>query len=90
LGDAELTKEPENKPSKPGQEPKAVPQSARRPASKSKPRSSAGAGNAGVLMTTTSNLAAQERLAEMRADGNMRAKLETVRKNGVTVYRIRK
>lgn len=39
--------------------------------------------------TTSNNLEAQERLAEMRAEGNRRAKIQRITKGGVTLYQVR-
>lgn len=39
--------------------------------------------------STSNNLEAQERLAEMRADGNTKARIRGRSKNGVTIYSVR-
>ena len=39
--------------------------------------------------TTSNNLEAQERLAEMRAEGNQRARIQRITKGGVTLYQVR-
>jgi septal ring-binding cell division protein DamX len=52
------------------------------------PRNSSGSSPA-VALSTTSNFMAQEKLAELKADGNTNAYIREVKRNGVTVYQVR-
>jgi hypothetical protein len=73
------------------EEPKSAP--APKPAVRKTPArkaaSSAASSARNVALSTTSSFAAQEKLAELKADGNTRAKIQRVTKNGVTVYQVR-
>jgi len=42
-----------------------------------------------VALSTTSSFSAQEKLAELKADGNKNAKIQRVTKNGVTLYQVK-
>jgi hypothetical protein len=42
-----------------------------------------------VALSTTSSFSAQEKLAELKADGNNKAKIQRVTKNGVTLYQVK-
>ncbi len=50
--------------------------------SSTRPHASAG-------FTTTNSMEAQEHLAELRADGNSKAKIHSSSKNGVTIYNVK-
>lgn len=41
-----------------------------------------------VALSTTSSFSAQERLAELRADGDQKARIRTVKKDGATLYQV--
>lgn len=61
----------------------------------SRPRSSrrtsrAGSSNRNVVMSTTSSFSAQESLAELRANGEASAYIETITRKGTTVYRVKR
>ncbi|MEP7235248.1 MAG: hypothetical protein ABI778_08130 [Ignavibacteriota bacterium] len=64
--------------------PAATNEIASRPAAKH--RSS---GRSSTGFTTSNSMEAQERLAEMRADGNNKAKIRGSSKNGVTIYTVK-
>ena len=42
-----------------------------------------------VALSTTSSFAAQEKLAELKADGNTKAYIQPVKRNGVTLYQVK-
>lgn len=52
-------------------------------------RASVGSSTRNVSLSTTSSYSAQERLAELRADGNRAAHIKKVQKNGVTLYQVK-
>ncbi|HET6512621.1 MAG TPA: hypothetical protein VFH43_10550, partial [Candidatus Kapabacteria bacterium] len=52
-------------------------------------RRASSSGSRNVALTTTSSFSAQERAAELKADGNPNAHVRTRQKNGVTVYEVR-
>lgn len=62
---------------------------ANRTRSRSRASASASSSSRNVALSTTSSFAAQERLAELKADGNTRARIQRVTKNGVTLYQVR-
>lgn len=78
----------------PSASPAPAPAVAAKPASNPKPRArrtstAAPSSSRNVALSTTSSFAAQERLAELKADGNRNAKIQRVTKNGVVVYKVR-
>jgi hypothetical protein len=52
-------------------------------------RSSSSSSTRNVALSTTSSFSAQERLAELKADGYSKANIRRVTKNGVTLYQVR-
>jgi hypothetical protein len=57
--------------------------------SRARSASSTSSSTRNVALSTTSSFAAQEKLAELKADGNTRAKITRVNKGGVTLYQVR-
>ena len=52
-------------------------------------RRSTASASRNVALSTTSSFSAQERLAELKADGYTKANIRRVTKNGVTLYQVR-
>jgi hypothetical protein len=51
--------------------------------------STSSASSRNVALSTTSSFSAKEKLAELKADGNSRAYIQPVKRNGVTVYQVK-
>jgi hypothetical protein len=69
----------------PAEEPKTEKPAAKKSTTR-KPKAAASSSSA---FRTSNSMEAEEKLAEMRADGRSNAKIKTIKKNGVTLYEVK-